>query len=729
MTLDTRRLVDGFLAASDEPCLGAAFCSYTFDPVYFEEQVLRAILRLAGDPEEDGARFHEEARAALREIPVACLIDASVRRGGRRLPYDLHLIRGRTFHPKIALVLYESEARLAVGSGNLTRSGFEDNAELYFTRALRYDDPVDAAMLRAVDAFLGACVGLSTERGIQLDQVREELGRRVAGTAAPSATAAIDAVFVHSFERPGLRWLADALPPEARITRVGVLAPYFERDDLGAGDEQDGVHAILAELLALRPGSTPALDLGVPWDDAPLTPPTSAADPTLEAGPALWALRDPVEKGQELHGIGYCVVRSATAKRVELEYGDGTVKRWPREVVEAAIAERRFWPVATPTVHAPATIIRRLAVEHPLDLWLHPTSTLTLAGRPLNRSLHAKLLLVTATHGRKTSTFALVGSANASRAALGRTVAHGGNVEAGVVLRLDDETRLHDLVPGLVRVPLEQVALAERDAPQSTFDLSAWITLAIHHADARTLTIEWATAAPQPLGAWRLRYQERTLATGDGPGTAPLVVPDFDLAASCAEVELAASGETWMIPIQVADPALLPARVGQMDLDLRAMLAVLGRRVGSERLATVRETRGREGVSAVLEALFGEGFGPTDVWKAWWELRDDLSTAPTMAAFRNRLEGLTGVTRVWQELSLVSETELSSDERWIYGCELCRELAKVEHPARPDREARQAMLDVVVASIRDDLRSLEPPDSDRPWLVAVRRFYDMPEES
>lgn|GEM_PF-3198793 len=82
MKVEARRLVDQVLVA-DEPCLGAVFCTYTFDPAYFEEHVLRALLRMSGDPDEDGARYHEEARAALRETPVACFVDASVRRGGR----------------------------------------------------------------------------------------------------------------------------------------------------------------------------------------------------------------------------------------------------------------------------------------------------------------------------------------------------------------------------------------------------------------------------------------------------------------------------------------------------------------------------------------------------------------------------------------------------------------------------------------------------------------------
>lgn len=262
MKVESRRLIDQVLAV-DKPCLGAVFCTYTFDPAYFEERVLRALLRLSGDPDEDGARFHEEARAALRETPVACFVDAGVRRGGRRLPYDLHLVRKRTFHPKVILVLYEDEARLAVGSGNVTRPGFEDNAELFFHRSLRYDEPADAVMLRAVDRFIVACHDLAAGSGGQLALVRAVLDARIARTAVPDANVPVDAAFVHSFEGAGLRWLAEVLPPDAEVQRIGVLSPFFERDDLDAGDERDGLASVLAELLALRPGAAPALDLGV----------------------------------------------------------------------------------------------------------------------------------------------------------------------------------------------------------------------------------------------------------------------------------------------------------------------------------------------------------------------------------------------------------------------------------------------------------------------------------
>jgi hypothetical protein len=720
--VESRRLVDQVLVA-DEPCLGAAFCTYTFDPAYFEEHVLRALLRLNGDPEEDGARFHEEARAALRETPVVCFVDASVRRAGRRLPYDLHLVRKRTFHPKVILVLYEETARLAVGSGNVTRPGFEDNAELFFTRTLRYDAPADAALLHEIDRFLTACRDLASGGGTQLAQVRAVLSARITNTAAPSVNTPLDVAFVHTFAASGLRWLADVVPVDAKIRRVGVLSPFFERDDLDAGDEHHGLASVLADLLALRPGAAPAFDLGVPWEDAPLAPPPGAA-PELEAGPRLWAWRrrEQLDDG-ELERIDYYVIERLTPKRVEVRDAGGRQQRFDRNLLEDAVAERKLWPITTPTVHAPATILRRIHAEHPVELWLHPTATLSPSGRPGSRPLHAKLFLITVTQRGTTSTYALVGSANASQAALSRSVADGGNVETGVVFRLDGEVRLRDLLPTLVAATIEGVQLEERTAPVAELDLSAWIEEAIHHADSRTLTVTWASKGPAGLGPWTLRYLDRVVGQGDGPAATPTMAFDFDLAAASAELVLEVSKERWTVPISVADLALLPTSPALSGLDLRALLALLGRRVGAERLATLREQRGPTGVATALEAVFGEGFGPTDVFKAWWGLRDDLSTASTVAGFRYRLLGLAGAKVVWRQLAAEAPDRLSREEVWVYGCEFVRELGRVELADGPDRPARAAMLAEVLDAIREDLRQLEPIGNDAAWLGAVRRFY------
>ena len=231
MKLEERRLIDQALVA-EEPCLGAVFCSYTFDPAYFEDHVLRAVLRLRGDPDEDGVRYHEEARRALQDTPVACLVDASVRRPGRRLPYDLHLVRRRTFHPKVFMLLFESEARVAVGSGNLTKSGIEQNTEMFFVRRLRYDEPADAAFLRDVSRFLADCAEQAGRPGTQLELVRAALGERVRQTPRLAPDQPVEFQFVSSFGGRVLDQLTGAIHESAKITRIGVLAPFFEQDDL-----------------------------------------------------------------------------------------------------------------------------------------------------------------------------------------------------------------------------------------------------------------------------------------------------------------------------------------------------------------------------------------------------------------------------------------------------------------------------------------------------------------
>ena len=50
MKIAVERAIDRL--AAEAPCLGALFTSYSFDPAFFEEHVLRAVLRLTSDPVE-----------------------------------------------------------------------------------------------------------------------------------------------------------------------------------------------------------------------------------------------------------------------------------------------------------------------------------------------------------------------------------------------------------------------------------------------------------------------------------------------------------------------------------------------------------------------------------------------------------------------------------------------------------------------------------------------------
>jgi hypothetical protein len=723
--LDERRIIDQALVA-EEPCLGAVFCSYTFDPAYFEDHVLRALLRLRGDPEENAASYHEEARCALQETPVVCFVDASVRRAGRRLPYDLHLVRRRTFHPKVILVLYESEARLAVGSGNITKSGLEQNTELFFVRRLRYADAADAAMLCDVDEFLRESAALAGTAGTQLDLVQSALASRVRSTPHPASGQRVEFKFVSTYGGRLLDQLKEVIPDAAKITRVGVLAPFFEQDDFDAGTT-DGLDAVLADLLSLRPSTGAILDVGAPWDDATVAAPASDKRPSLGDQPGgLWARRRQVlEDGETFEQMEYFVVNAITAKRVEVTDGAGKACRYARDELEAKISEHRVWPVSKPTVHAPGAILKRLADKHAVRLWLHPAADLSPLGRVRRRPLHAKAILVTAVYRNRTFTYALVGSANASRSALARGVTQGGNVEAGVLCRFDREVALHDLLPSLVSHSIDGVNLVERETPPRDVDLSAWIEEVVHDAAKRTLRVLWRPDGPSPLKSWALRYLERELVRGDGPPNSPTDIADFELNSESAEVSFASAEGEWQVPIRVLDLAALPSNPLLASLGLRELLALLGRRVGRERIATLRAQRGEAGVASILDAVFGEGFGPTDVFKAWWGAMQDLQTAATVAAFRHHLLGATGLRAVWQHLQGAPTGLLSQDEVWVYGCELLRELRLLEIPTGPDAQTKRALLDDLLTEIGAQLDGLAPDASSHAWLDVVSDFYGL----
>ncbi len=174
MKLEQHQVLDRL--AEDARCLGAAFTTFTFDPAFFEQHVLAAVLRVGADPDEAAAAYHEQALAALQETPVVCFVDGNQRPSGHQLPYDLREIRDRCFHPKVTLLLYEARARLSVGSGNLTRPGLGGNAETFFLRDLDYAAPADAAILREVAGFFRA-----------LDQRASTSGAQTAASSRPSS--------------------------------------------------------------------------------------------------------------------------------------------------------------------------------------------------------------------------------------------------------------------------------------------------------------------------------------------------------------------------------------------------------------------------------------------------------------------------------------------------------------------------------------------------------------
>jgi hypothetical protein len=723
--IDLRRITEQLIAES--PCVAAVFCSYNFDPAYFEEQVLRAVLRVDADPEEATMAFLEESRRRLKETPVAVLVDASMRRPGRRLPYDQLLVRQRTFHPKLALLIFDDHARLLVGSANLTRSGFEQNLEAGFVRHLHYEDPADCETLREVRAFLARCVEIAAHPGTLLAQALESLDRRL--PPRPARPPGRDHRLVSSFDAPILDQILALVSPAARLTHVGVLAPYFELDDQAIGTDT-GLPSLLDGLVERAAGAV-RLDVGVSWTDSPLDPGSTSTPGVEEHLDSLWAWRWREEhEGRHRDRIEYLVPTALTANQLAYRDAKGTSKRWPRSDMESALEARRLWPVSAPTLSLPDAILSHLGGRNDLHLWLHPATTFDEEGKVLRRPLHAKIFLLTSEHRGRSSTLLLLGSPNASRAAMLRDVASGGNVELGVVALLEGVVTLPDVLPDLVDVRLDQVRCIATEMTDGVVDLSSWIRDVAFDAAKEVLLVTWAEEGPSPLGNWVLRYGDAPLARGVEAPSEPTSIVPFRLRPDTAEVFLLAAGREWSLPIRVIDLAALPVNEVLTALPLRDLLALLGRRVGAERYSMLTRELGPTGTLPLLEAVFGDGFGPVDVFKAWWGLADALAEARSLASFRIALVGPLGAAAAWRALRSELESvvqgdraALSRDEVWFYGAELVRTLQSVAIPSGPDALPKQRALDEMVRSLRADLDVLVPDWTERPWLVDVVRFY------
>lgn len=711
------------LVAGDAEPIGVVFCSFTFEPAFFEEQVLRAVLRVGSDPVEQPARFHEDVRRALQEIPVACIVDAGARSPGQRLPYDLLEVHSRVHHPKLALLLFEDGARIGVGSGNLSRGGFGDNAELLFVCDLDYGEPADAETLRAIDRFLVSDLALTRNPGTQVDAVLVALRRKIAPTPTSDTS---PLVFVDTFQGPILDAMLALVPDDARILRAGLLAPFLEQDDADAHDVSE-MSSVLSRFAGLRRDKDFFLDLATIWDQNTLERPSDLPSSLDEALDRLWIQRTEKEQGIE---VSYVTLRGVTAKSAELIDASGQPRRRPRQELEAALAEGEAWPLPPVMVHAPSNVLAVLRKELELALWLHPSWRIE-GGKAVHRPLHAKLITLTTKRRSKVSTLVYVGSANASRRALLQGTAQGGNIECGVLFRIDEAVGIGDLAPELVHVDLAQVECRERVFAPARTNLALSIESAIHDAAARTLVITFAKSPPA-ITAWSIEYDGEVVASGETIPSTPWVIEGFNLRAHCCELVLVVGEERFPIPITVVDLAALPASAALADLSLRELLALLGARVGRERLATIRVERTPGGMRPVLDAVFGEGFGPGDVFRAWQGTAQNLlDPSLSFAGFRARLDGAIGIRALWDKIRGAVEADfarspdesLSRDEAWFYGAELARTLSQLVVPEGREREEKSAALAAFLASLRLDLEALRPSEAGRSWVRRIHQFY------
>lgn len=161
------KILDAWSApeGAGEP-VGCIATSFTFSPVFFEEECLGRFLRLEADPVADGASYLVEREDKLARISCAsALVDQHHCRGLRSLRWDLlpARLRGGVLHAKICLLHWARLVRIIISSANLTEDGYRRNQEVF--GVLDYEPGKKGAL-----SCLGSIVDFLREAGSYCEQ-------------------------------------------------------------------------------------------------------------------------------------------------------------------------------------------------------------------------------------------------------------------------------------------------------------------------------------------------------------------------------------------------------------------------------------------------------------------------------------------------------------------------------------------------------------------------------
>jgi hypothetical protein len=152
------KLLDAWVAPdhAGDP-VGAIATSFTFSPVFFEEECLARFLQLESDPTEDGPVYLVEREEKLAQLScAAALVDQHHCRGGRSLRWDLlsaRMPKGLQ-HAKVCLLYWSNLVRLIIGSANLTEDGYRRNLEVYGILDFQVDGEAPVSCLLNTVEFL-----------------------------------------------------------------------------------------------------------------------------------------------------------------------------------------------------------------------------------------------------------------------------------------------------------------------------------------------------------------------------------------------------------------------------------------------------------------------------------------------------------------------------------------------------------------------------------------------
>lgn len=695
MKVESRSLVD--LITEKAECLGACFCSYSWDSTLFENQVLAGILNVQSDPVEMPERFLGEARHRCREIPVVCLVSGQQYMGGQRLPYGVATVSRRVFHPKIYWLLRKEESVVAVGSGNMTERGLGWNAELFVSLRLNYQSPLDRRILFDMKQML-------KDLGRSLDRFEFRLEDFIAqlDTLCPNlekSKASAEVKFLHTEGDSSILDRVFEAVGKAGVKRVSVMAPFFEED----GTHLEG--SVLWRMLQKANGATPPeFHIAIPWDGNDTERPEKSQKDLKGCYDQVWCWKE----DEDEESFDYWIPLSTKKDRVKYLDARGTSRSRPLSLVKQALEDRRTWPVGSIELFAPGKILDNIEKKGICPrIFLFPERHVE-NGVIVSRSLHAKCMLITGEKAGQTFTWLFVGSANASRNAM---MKKGANVEAGLLWRVPGDIELTCIAKELVYFPTNQVKLVNRKPIAFQENLALMIKTAIYHARTRELFIEWDERLSHDKQV-RLSYAGEVIFEGMNPPSRTDKA-EFELQKACCELELEVACRTYPVPITIQDPESLPDDPVTKGAVLSELIALYGGRISREKLSVLTarsQSEGSDMLSGQLTALFGRHFQPVDVFRAWFGIKAEMEQAGlSPGGMRVLIGGWRGVKAICELLQDACPNELTFEQSWFYRVELYRTLSLVTfHPTDVFRDKKKGILDKALIEMRGELISTKP---------------------
>jgi hypothetical protein len=160
--------------------------------------------------------------AVVTVISDAAMVRADpmvVRRAGTQYLDARAVCPDGAFHPKLLVIVGDGEARVAIGSGNLTMAGWHGNAETW--TVLRADGDGGPTALREVSEFLrglaNSSIKLSAGAHAALERVVEQLDALPAEAPGPRVLSSLDGSILSQ------------LPPAAEpVSELDLYAPYHD---------------------------------------------------------------------------------------------------------------------------------------------------------------------------------------------------------------------------------------------------------------------------------------------------------------------------------------------------------------------------------------------------------------------------------------------------------------------------------------------------------------------